>query len=731
MIEQIVLSCEALGPCAVVRARGEEAINALPRFTVDVLHPDPQVDFDAVIRAPATLAFGDEDGGARSVALLVAEIAYDGPHRDGHRYRVVLATAAHVLTLRSGYRVFQDKTTEEIVTDVLRDARISGKMVSFRLGGRYRKRVYCVQYGEVDWSFVERLLADDGISYWLEETDGVPALVFGDGPSAHAPIDGEKTVRFEEPSGMTRTHASLFELEKTIEMAPTRVHVREYDVRRPDRLIEGAAGEGALEHFEYPAAVPHAEAATALAEVRLDQLRRQAVQARGCSACARLAPGRVVTIEGAHDDGIDGDYLITEVRHAISQASRNEAEGRPYANEIELVPHGDRAFRPAIPRNAPKVSGIETAIVTGPPGEEIHVDDLGCIKLRFPWDRSGIDDDRSSLWVRELQMPMQGSMLLPRVGWEVPVAYVDGSPDRPFVLGRLYNGASPVPYVLPSKKATSTLQSATSPSDGSTNEIRFADDAGGMETYVHATMNQTITVGGSATTTVGVTETHDVKKSSGLHAATQTITVAGKQTFVVGADAGVKIKGARTETIAAMERTGVIATRIVDCAGSYHELVGGLYALQCNTASTAVQGAYLQAIGGSAAYISGLGVHQSAAGGRSEAVSGSKAIVASSAFAESTKGLKKISAGAVTLDGAGGVFTNAASAAISVGGSATISAGGTLVFDARSITITAGGGITASGGSTLTMKGKLGASGGKTKVDAGTFEKAGDAKASS
>ena len=353
------------------------------------------------------------------------------------------------------------------------------------------------------------------------------------------------------------------------------------------------------------------------------------------------------------------------------------------------------------------------------------------MRVRFFWDREWPDDDRSSLPVRVLQNNLPGSMLIPRVGWEVPVAYVDGSPDRPFVLGRLYNGASPVPCALPSKKATSTLQSATSPSDGSTNEIRFADDAGGMETYVHATMNQTITVGGSATTTVGVTETHDVKKSSGLHAATQTITVAGKQTFVVGADAGVKIKGARTETIAAMERTGVIATRIVDCAGSYHELVGGLYTLQCNTASAAVQGAYLQAIGGSAAYISGLGVHQSAAGGRSEAVSGSKAIVASSAFAESTKGLKKISAGAVTLDGAGGVFTNAASAAISVGGSATISAGGTLVFDARSITITAGGGITASGGSTLTMKGKLGASGGKTKVDAGTFEKAGDAKASS
>ena len=731
MIEQMVLSCEALGPCAVVRARGEEAINALPRFTVDVLHPDAEVDFDAVTRSPATLIWGDEDGGARSMPLLVTEIAYDGPHRDGHRYQVQLSTAAHLLTLRSGYRIFQEKTTEEIVTEVLGDARISGKMVSFRLGGRYRKRTYCVQYGEVDWSFVERLLADDGISYWLEESEGVPTLVFGDGPSAHAPIEGEQRVRFEDPSGMSRTHTSLFELEKTIEMAPTRVHLREYDVRRPDRLIEGAAGEGALEHFEYPAAVPHAEAAAALAEVRLDQLRRDSVRAHGRSACARLAPGCVMTIEGAHDDGIDGDYLITGVRHAITQASRNDAAGRPYVNEIDLVPHGEHAYRPAVPRSAPRVSGIETAIVTGPPGEEIHVDDLGCIKLRFPWDRSGVGDDRSSRWVRGLQMPMQGSMLLPRVGWEVPVAYVDGDPDRPFVLGRLYNGASPMPYALPAKKATSSLQSATSPSDGTTNEIRFADDAGSMETYVHATLNQTVTVGGSASTTVGVTETHDVKKSSGLHASTQTITVSGKQTFVVGADAGVKIKGGRTETIAAMERTGVIATRIVDCKGSYHELVGGLYALQCNTASTAVQGAYLQMVGGSAAYVSGLGVHQSAAGGRSEAVSGSKSIVASSAFADSTKGLKKITSGAVTLDGAGGVFTTAASAAITVGGSATITAGGTLVFDARSITITAGGGITASGGSTLTMKGKLGAAGGKTKVQAGTFDKAAHTKASS
>lgn len=731
MIEQMILSCDALGPCQVVRALGEEAINALPRFTVEVLHPDANVDFDAVTRAPASLLFGDDDGGARDVALLVTEIAYNGAHRDGHRYRLLLSTPAHLLTLRSNYRIFQDKTTEEIVTEVLADARISGKTVLFRLGGRYRKRTYCVQYGEVDWSFVERLLADDGISYWHESSDGAPTLVFGDGPSAHAAIDGDKTVRFEDPGGMSRTQASLFELEKTIELTPTRVHLREYDMRRPDHLIEGAAGEGALEHFEYPAAVPHAEAATALAEVRLDQLHRGSVRARGRSACARLLPGRVVKIEGAQDDGIDGDYLITAVRHSIAQASKNDAEGRPYVNEFELVPHTARAYRPAIPRTAPRVSGLETAIVTGPPGEEIHVDDLGCIKVRFPWDRSGIGDDRSSRWMRCLQMPMHGSMLLPRVGWEVPLVYVDGNPDRPFVLGRLYNGASPMPYTLPAKKATSTLQSATSPSDGSTNEIRFADDAGSMETYVHATLNQTVTVGGSATTTVGVTETHDVKKSSELHAATQTITVAGKQTIVVGADAGVKVKGGRTETVAAMDRTSVIATRIVDCKGSYHELVGGLYALQCNTASTAVQGAYLQIVGGSAAYISGLGVHQSAAGGRSEAVGGSKSIVASSQFAESTKGLKKMSSGAVTLGGAGGVFTHAASAAISVGGSATITAGGALVFDARSITITAGGGITASGGSTLTMKGKLGISGGKTKIQAATFEKVAGTKASS
>lgn len=743
--EHASIVCEPLGSCDVVRAAGIEAMSALPQWSIDVLSPDPALDLEPLAGARATLTFHDESGGSRTTELLITEAAYAGPYRDGHRYSLDLSAPARLLTLRSGYRIFQDRTTQEIVAEILRDAGIPEDAVAWRLAGRYAKRVYCVQYsapcatgaagviGESEWSFIERLLADDGINFWFEATEQVGSLlVFGDTPGAHAPIDGEAVVPYEDPSGMAKSAASFFELERVFEVAHDRAQVLDYDIRQPDVLLDSAAGDGPLEYFEYPACVPNAEAAAARAEVRLGQLRRLAVHATGRSACARLQPGRVVRIEGASDDAINGEYLIVGVQHEVDLASSNDARDRPYQNTVLLAPY-EHPFRPELPRDVPRVDKLEPAVVTGPPGEEIHVDDLGRIKVRFPWDRSGIGDDRSSRWVRTLQMPMQGAMLLPRVGWEVLVAYVDGNPDLPFVLGRLYNGAAPTPYELPARRATSTLQSATSPSDGTAHEIRLADDRGGMEVFIHATKDQAVLVGGGASTKVGANEIHDIGKSSALHVqGSQSLSVGGDQSLTVGADAGVKVAGARSESIGGMESIGVTASRIVESAGGYTEHVGAFYGLQCNQSNMTVQGAFTQTIGARMVLVAGLGTNLTVAAAHTQIVSGSRSIAAATTFADSTSGAKKITAGASTDQAGGGVITNVAGlGAVKVGGSASLTAGGAITVSAPSISLQVGGSLTANGGSTLALSGKLHASGGTTKLDAGKAVKKSSSKVES
>lgn len=726
MIEPIVLACEALGPVRVVRASGREAMNELPRWTVDVLAEEGALDLAMLIGADAELAFADDDGAVRTIALVVTRAAYAGSSRDGHRYEVELSSRLFWLTLRSGRRIFQELTTQQIVARVLEDAGVPRSEIAFRLSGRYGIRIHCVQYDETEWDFLRRLLADEGINVWFDATDdGAPLVVFGDGPSSHESIPGPMTLRFEDASGMSRTARALHSLRRTYSLTHDKVHVRDFDMRQPDVLVEATAGQGPFEHFEFPANVVHAEAAQARAQVRLEQLSRHSIRVTAESSCARITPGRILRVEGASDEVLEGEHLVTEVEHAITQATRNASEARPYANRVVMVPHGGKAFRPDLPRAAPRIDALETAVVTGPPGEEIHVDDLGCVKLRFHWDRSGIEDDRSSRWVRTLQMNMHGSMLLPRVGWEVPVAYVDGDPDQPVALGRLYNGGAPAPYGLPARKATTTFQSATSPGGGSTHELRLADDAGSMEAFIHATKDQTVNVGGTYTKAVSVDMNEDVGKSKVLTVhGNQTTTVGGSQSVTVGADASITVAGARTEAIGGMESIGVTGTYLTEVKGAYTEVVGGVYGLECNQSNSTIQGAFTQMIGGPMVLTAGLGTNNTVAAMRNEDVGGARTFTAAAGYADSTKGAKSVTAGAATEHAGTDHVTNAGVVSISVGGSASWKAGGAFAIEAPSISIEVAGSITADGGGgVLKIGGDVEVASGKVKFAASTTAK--------
>jgi type VI secretion system secreted protein VgrG len=724
MIERAALSCDGIDVSSLVGVSGKEAMGALPAFRVDVTSPDSAVDLKGLLGQDAALALGDEGGAVRRMPLSVRRCRYVGPSRDGHRYVLELSSRLHMLELRSGHRIWQNRTAQQIIAELLTDLGVASDETVWRLARRYAERTYSVQFAETEWEHVSRLLGEEGINAWFDETaEGKPRLIFGDDTSSHESIPGDKHVRFEDASGLGQSSSSLYGLELSHRLAHDAVYLRDFDVRQPDRLVEAAAGTGGLEHYEFPARPPNAEAAQARAAVRLEQLRRLAVHARGRSGNVRLRPGRVLSLEGAADAHFTRDYLVVEVEHELRQATPEEPAGRPYSNRVLMVPFGEgQMYRPAPVSSRPRIDGLETAVVTGPAGEEIHVDDLGSVKLRFRWDRSGIVDDKSSRWVRCLEPSMLGAMLLPRVGWEVPVAYVDGHPDEPFVLGRLYNSASRLPYALPGRKASSTLQSATSPSDGTTQEIRLADDAGGMQAFIHATKDQSVSVGGTHTETVSANKTHDVKKSSVVTVSSQAVSIGGSQSVVVGADLSLIVDGSRAETIGGSESIGVTGSYHLT-SGAYTEAIGGSYALRCNQANTVVQGGYSELVGGALLITAGLGTNQSCAAARSETVGGVRAITAGAVCAERVMGAKVIAAGA-SSDTAPEIVTSVGGVGlVQVGGAASLSAGGRLAFEAPAITVKAGGGITAKGGATLEIGGSVKPSGGKLKLDTSSVKK--------
>jgi type VI secretion system secreted protein VgrG len=720
------LESQVVGPSQLLRARGAEAMNALPRWEIEILCEAALGDLDGVVGTRAILRWWDElEGTARDADLTIIEIASEGEERRGHRYSLSLAPFEHRLALRSGYRIFLDQTVPAIAAQVLRDAGVPVDRLVLRLAGAYLPRKQCTQYGEREWSFVERLLADEGISYWFDTLDGRQVLVLGDSQSSHDGIVAPVTVPYDDASGLVRLR-SLSALELTEEVCTTAVTLRDFDVRNPDVYVDASVGAGPLSHFEYPSFVPSPAAAKTRAQARLEQLQRFKVHARAASDCIRMQPGRLLRLQGCADERMNREYLVVEVEHAYDRPSPDDTHGRPYTNQLLLVPGGEAAFRPAIPTGAPRIEGIESAITTGAPGEEIHVDDLGRVKLRFLWDPSGITDDGSSAWARCLQWGLGGSMLLPRVGWEVPVAYLDGNPDQPFVLGRLYNATAVVPYPLPGAAATTSLKSATSPGGGSTNELRMSDDAGRQEMAIHASKDQSVSVGGSSTTQVSADQTHDVGLMlANVVLGSQSHSVAAVQAIDVGTSFSTAVKGSATMAVGGAELLNATANRTVATGGAYVEVVGSSYALQCNQSNYQVSGRLIQVNGAASLLTAGLGVSESVAGARAEVVGGSYSVVSGGGFSDTVYGAKRIQAGGAAAESAGAAVATSARLGKVKAATATLNAGGEFAISGVDITIEA---ASLSAGALEISGGALRGTSGTTKVDASVVKHLGGGK---
>ena len=697
-VNQAIVETSALGTAPIVHLSGVEGMNELPAWTVVVEIARGDVDLEAALGASAAVVFADDDGWLRQLDLVVIDIAYVGASRRGHRYDLTLSAGAWILGQRVGCRIFQKLGANEIVQQVLDEAGIPSSQSEWRQAEPLHQREQCVQYAESDWDFVQRLLADEGINYWLDTNDGESLLVFGDHPGAHELIDGDGTMRFEDGGGLGRSASSLHAFERGLRMTHEAVYLVDDDVDRPDVPIEGRAGGGPLEYYEYPAWMPDAATAQRRATVRLEQQQRLRQWARAESHSARLVPGRTVRVEGLADGSLEGTYLVVRVEHDLMQ-SADESEPRHYSCSALLVPHGGAGYhRPAPPGSVPRIDGLESAVITGPAGETVHVDELGRVKLRFPWDRSGIADDGSSCWTRSLQLDLDGSMMLPRIGWEVSVAYRDGCLDHPLVLAKLYNAAATVPYPLPESKATASLMSGTVPGDGSVNELRLSDDAGKQQFAVQASGDQSLTIGGTLTTMVTANEKYNVKGNiTETIEGSQTVSVGGNQTITVGSGCMTKVGGARSVTVGGMEKIGVDLDRVLDCGSTYAEVVGGLYFIRCNQAADTLKADLMNTVGGAVTIAAGGGVNESVVGTRNE-VCGGPRVIDAAMYEDKAYGVKTLTCGASTLTAGADVLTKVKASAVVSAGVVSLSGSSIVLLDGgENVTINAAT-LTASAG---------------------------------
>jgi uncharacterized protein involved in type VI secretion and phage assembly len=272
--------------------------------------------------------------------------------------------------------------------------------------------------------------------------------------------------------------------------------------------LEGVLGEHAppyLEIYDHhsPYLFPKWSLPNDEAPRMLRQARRRVAVGLGTSGCHALGSGHKFALVG-HDVGrLDQAYVVTKIEHrghADFQHSDDAAAGatplsqrlhqRLYQNRFECV-KATIAYVPAKPPRR-SVQVVLTAVVVGPAGEEIHVDPMGQIRVQFHWDREGKNDDTSSCWIRTMQ-PWGGAgwgvQFIPRIGMEVVVTFEGGDPDKPLVLGSVYNATHPSPFHLPALKTRSGWRTQSSPGGGGFNELSFDDAAGAEQIFLHAQRN--------------------------------------------------------------------------------------------------------------------------------------------------------------------------------------------------------------------------------------------------
>lgn len=537
-------------PWRVARFEHHEALSRPHRLVLEAITDAAELDLDALLGASVELVLGRPPR-RRSIAGIVRAWSFLAHGDAGLGLRLEVVPALALLDQGSDSRIWQDKSVPEIVAEVI-DAplRDHGRAHRFDLDlAAYPPREQCIQYRESDLAFIDRLLAEEGIFYRFEVEDGVEVLVFTDSVSLCPPADDD-ALPFVTRATASRAGEAIEALAWRRALTCTAVHQRVWSWRRAgeaanddERSGGGPARRALYEHAAAGETIPAHRPGRAL-----ERESAPAAIALGRSDAIALGAGRHLGVLGA--PGGDTDLLITELtlRGEAPDAQLHPGDPTPprLVVDFEALPAGV-PYRPPL-RPAPAI-GTQSARVVGPEGEEIHTDEDGRVQVRFHWDRRE-PADAPSCWLRVAQGsagPGFGSLFLPRVGAEVLVEFIDGSPDRPVVTGALYNSHNRPPCRLPQAKTRSVLRSESTPGGGGFNEIAFEDARGAEVLALRAQRDLHEAVG------------QDLRRSVGRDS---TVTVTGHAAEAIGGDHEVVIGGSQASVIETGEHSLVV------CEGS-------------------------------------------------------------------------------------------------------------------------------------------------------------------
>ena len=482
-------------------------------------------------------------------------------------------------------RIYQDKTAVEIIEDVFQ--RMGLKHFERKLNGSPGKREYCVQYRESALQFVSRLMEEEGIYYYFKHEANRHVLVMGDHKGAPTECPG-KSFRMEPSggSGYDRREDFVQGWRRARSIRPNRRTLTDYNFKTATTGLLQQTDTASdikvsppLEIYDYPGIYLTTSEGEAITRRHMEEEEAAGSRISGRGTCRVFSPGYRFQLEDHPRTRENGEYLLTTVRHEAHSNIANLGMGAMafYRNEFTALPR-DLPYRP--PRITPKpiVYGVQTAVVTGPPGEEIHTDEYGRIKVQFHWDRQGKKDDKSSCWMRVAQPTAGGgwgSFFLPRIGFEVVVSFLEGDPDRPLVTGCVYNSTNKPAKALPANKTQSGIRSNSTKGGAGFNEIRFEDKKGEEHMFIHSQKNKTEIVKQDVAYDVGGSEEMYIQGD-------RTVSIGGSEDLTLAGDRTEQIGGSLTSMVGAMRHEMTGGSHLSQVAGAFGLVVGSVAIIECS-----------------------------------------------------------------------------------------------------------------------------------------------------
>ena len=501
----------------------DEGLSSPFILTLTLSSHDPDLDFAGLLDCTGVFTLWQGDTAARHVHGLISsvEMANSGFRRTV--YKLVVEPHLARLELCSDWRIFQHQTVPQIIDQVLGEHHILNREQD--ITHPHSPREYCVQAGETDLAFIARLAAEEGLLYTFEHDEKGHRLIFTDRVLTLGAIAAEDacTVLYQGTAGGDQPQPALTSFSYSERVRTARQVQRDYTFSHPRYNLQHCHEGRDLqrqsadyERFDYPGRYKRDAAGKPFTETRLLALRNDARVATAIGDDPRLVPGREFQLVEHPREALNSWWRPVSIVHAGQQSSSQQEDavgatsGTCYSQTAVLVDARAEWKASLLPR--PLIHGPQTATVSGPAGEEIYCDEWGRVKVSFAWDRESTNDDQSSCWVRVSQGwagTMWGAMAIPRIGQEVLVGFNDGDPDQPIIIGRAYRADNRPPYELPRHKTRMSLKSQTHKGKGF-NELRFEDELGQQEVFIHAEKDQNNVVKHDETTDVGHDRTESV-----------------------------------------------------------------------------------------------------------------------------------------------------------------------------------------------------------------------------